>query len=82
MELEQKIMKGLKRHHGSIKALQERHGCSDEWVRRVLLGKQKDEQLLLTAAKLIRELDQAKMAQRKQAIQVMEEIEEYALASF
>lgn len=68
-ELLELLRDGLAGFHGSINALARRAGCSREWVRKVLKGLEKDEDLVLTASVLLLELQQAEAQKQTLAFQ-------------
>lgn len=69
MEKRQQIYEGLKKHYGSQIRLAREQDVTREWVRMVLSGEQKDEDLLLAASKLWHQLEKERVDKLKEAEQ-------------
>lgn len=80
METAKKIRDGLKRFHGSLTRLSKDYGCTREWIRLVLDGKEEDPRLIEAAAKLWKELEMNRKEQLERAAAIVSEAESYALA--
>lgn len=67
MEKRNDIYQGLKKHYGALKRLANEQKVSERWVLAVLKGESPDEDLLLAAAKLWRQLEKEKRAKLDEA---------------
>ncbi len=84
MQTREKIYEGLKQQGRKAKpftVLAQRCGCTMEWVRQVLSGKQQDDDLLEEASKLWLELEQAKIDKANRAADNADKAEELAKRS-